>query len=84
MEGEGFEPSNPKERIYSPSRLATSLSLRIISGAGQSRTADTRSFNPLLYQLSYCANMTTPTGFEPAISCVTGRRVKPLHYGAIY
>ena len=27
MEGEGFEPSNPKERIYSPLRLATSLSL---------------------------------------------------------
>ena len=22
-----------------------------------------------------------PTGFEPAISCVTGRRVKPLRYG---
>src|SRR5699024_11858918 len=23
-----------------------------------------------------------PTGFEPAISSVTGRRGKPLHYGA--
>ncbi len=23
-----------------------------------------------------------PTGFEPAISCVTGRRVRPLHYGS--
>ena len=30
MEGEGFEPSNPKERIYSPLRLATSLSLRMV------------------------------------------------------
>ena len=30
MEGEGFEPSNPKERIYSPLRLATSLSLQNI------------------------------------------------------
>ena len=30
MEGEGFEPSNPKERIYSPLRLATSLSLHIV------------------------------------------------------
>lgn len=29
MEGEGFEPPNPKERIYSPSRLATSLPLHI-------------------------------------------------------
>ena len=28
MEGEGFEPPNPKERIYSPPRLATSLPFR--------------------------------------------------------
>lgn len=27
MEESGFEPLNPKERIYSPSRLATSLLL---------------------------------------------------------
>ena len=30
----------------------------------------------MLYQLSYQAN-TVPTGFEPAISCVTGRHVNP-------
>ena len=29
MEREGFEPTNLKERIYSPPRLASSLSLRI-------------------------------------------------------
>jgi hypothetical protein len=29
VEGDGFEPPNPKERIYSPPRLATSLPLRI-------------------------------------------------------
>ena len=81
MEGVGFEPTNPKERIYSPLRLATSLSLQnimLLNGARQNRTADTRSFNPLLYQLSYCAKqnfkLTVPTGIEPAISCVTGRR----------
>ena len=28
MEREGFEPPNPKERIYSPPRLASSLSLQ--------------------------------------------------------
>ena len=28
MEESGFEPLNPKERIYSPSRLATSLFLQ--------------------------------------------------------
>ena len=53
MEESGFEPLNPKERIYSPSRLATSLLLH--GGARQNRTADTWSFNPLLYQLSYRA-----------------------------
>ena len=53
VEESGFEPLNPKERIYSPSRLATSLLLH--GGAGQNRTADTWRFNPLLYQLSYRA-----------------------------
>ncbi len=28
VEGDGFEPPNPKERIYSPPRLATSLPLQ--------------------------------------------------------
>ena len=31
VEGGGFEPPNPKERIYSPSRLATSLPLHIVN-----------------------------------------------------
>ena len=69
MEESGFEPLNPKERIYSPSRLATSLLLH--GGAGQNRTADTWSFNPLLYQLSYRAKLREqdlnlrPSGYEP-------------------
>ena len=29
VEGDGFEPPNPKERIYSPPRLATSLPLQL-------------------------------------------------------
>ena len=38
----GFEPLNPKERIYSPPRLASSLSSRLIKngGGGQIRTAE--------------------------------------------
>ena len=28
--------------------------------------------------------MAAPTGFEPAIPCVTGRCDKPLHHGAIF
>ena len=54
MEEGGFEPPNPKERFYRPSRL-TRLRYSPINGAGRNRTADTRSFNPLLYQLSYRA-----------------------------
>jgi hypothetical protein len=26
--------------------------------------------------------MAEPTGFEPAVSCVTGRHVRPLHHGS--
>ena len=32
VEGDGFEPPNPRERIYSPPRLATSLPLLINLG----------------------------------------------------
>ena len=53
----------------------------LLNGAGQNRTADTRSFNPLLYQLSYRAIITVLAGFEPAISCVTGRRDNPYTIG---
>ena len=50
-----------------------------LDGAGQNRTADTWSFNPLLYQLSYRAK-TVWTGLEPATSCVTGRHSNQLNY----
>ena len=48
---------------------------------GRDRTSDTRIFSPLLYQLSYRANlykMAVPTGLEPAISSVTDWHVN--HY----
>ncbi len=67
MEGSGFEPPNPKERIYSPPRLAR-LRYPSINGAGQNRTADTWSFNPLLYRLSYRA--ITPLTEIIILSCV--------------
>ena len=65
-------------------------SLPFHGGAGRNRTADTRSFNPLLYQLSYRATTifkmqsiiaTVLTGFEQVISCVTGRRDNPYTIG---
>ena len=44
------------------------LPLRKIGGQERDRTADTRIFSPLLYQLSYLANdleMVGAQGFEP-------------------
>ena len=37
VEESGFEPLNPKERIYSPPRLATSLLLHIDVAMAQDR-----------------------------------------------
>ena len=61
-------------------RAHSSDLININGGSGQNRTADTRIFSPLLYRLSYRAKkiMAVPTGLEPAIFCVTGRRVN--HY----
>ena len=57
VEGDGFEPPNREERIYSPPRLATSLPLRL-SGAGErSRTLDLLITSQLLYQLSYTGTL---------------------------
>ena len=56
VEGGRFELPNPKERIYSPPRLATSLPLHI----KKKNSAGERTWTPnllitsqLLYQLSY-------------------------------
>ena len=38
-------------------------------------------YNPVVTEIYLAAE---PTGFEPALSCVTGRRVGPLHYGSLY
>ena len=64
---------NPRPTDYKSVALPTELG-RQHGASRQSRTADTWSFNPLLYQLSYQGKMAVPTGIEPAISCVTGRR----------
>ena len=53
VEGDGFEPPNPKERIYSPPRLATSLPLQENGAGDRSRTHDLLITSQLLYQLSY-------------------------------
>ncbi len=72
----GFEPliSALTTRRLRPLTDGTVL----YGAAGRNRTADTRIFSPLLYRLSYRGMlMAEATGFEPAISYVTGMRVRP-------
>ena len=63
----------------------STIELHPQSAQNRNRTSDTRIFSPLLYRLSYEAKkiMAVPTGFEPAIFCVTGRRDRPLHHGTM-
>ena len=70
VERGGFEPPNPKEQIYSLSRLATSLSLP--NGAETSnRTRNLLITNQLLYQLSYFGKkMVGDIGLEPMTPCL--------------
>ena len=79
MEEGGFEPPN-SERAVLQTAAFSHFATPPDDGAGRNRTADTRSFNPLLYQLSYRA-ITVPTGFGPVISSVTGRRDNPYTKG---
>ncbi len=50
----GIEPTSVGTTIRCVNHFATTAKVKIKkNGSGQSRTADTWSFNPLLYQLSY-------------------------------
>ena len=100
-----FELPNPKERIYSPPRLATSLPSEMVPARGlEPQPTDYKSValpielgrrakwfrtesncrhmelqsialpTELLNHNKYIV-MAVSTGIEPAISCVTGRRV---------
>ena len=89
MEGEGFEPPNPKERIYSPPRLASSLPFLVISiwreTESNRRHMELQSIalpTELLNHNKYIV-MAVSTGIEPAISCVTGRHVNRYTTGPI-
>ena len=58
VEGDGFEPPNPEGADLQSaafSHFATPPANFYKSGSGRNRTADTRIFSPLLYQLSYRA-----------------------------
>jgi hypothetical protein len=65
---------NPQPADYKSAALP--IELRQHGGAsGQSRTADTGIFSPLLYQLSYRGlkeKLATRNGLEPSTSSVTG------------
>jgi hypothetical protein len=82
------EDLNPQPTDYKSVALPIELGRQIFNHGGlrRSRTADTLSFNQVLYQLSYQAYillyllMAVWTGLEPATSCVTGRHSNQLNY----
>jgi hypothetical protein len=98
VEDDGFEPPNREEEIYSLPRLATSLILHnIISvcqkqkkikwwlGTESNRRHEDFQSSALpteLPSLTLKKKMAELTGFEPAVSCVTGRHVRPLHHSS--
>src|SRR4051795_5915798 len=91
VEGGRFELPNPKERIYSPPRLATSLPLhwgnkkRWLRTESNRRHMDFQSIALPTELLSHIEPLTllkmaVRTGLEPATSCVTGRHSNQLNY----
>ena len=82
MEESGFEPPNPKERIYSPPRLATSLLLQKWRRTESNcRHMELQSIALPTELLSHFETVTT--GLEPVISCVTGRRPNQLDHATL-
>jgi hypothetical protein len=85
--GKGFAPvtrwRNPRGRIRDHHKSSRQASLSTLdrkemakgddpSNAGSQVVPDLKGARP------------EPTGFEPAIFCVTGRHVRPLHHGSLY
>ena len=71
VERDGFEPSNPKEQIYSLPRLATSLPLHKNGAENRTWTRNLLITSQLLYQLSYFGTyMVGDIGLEPMTPCL--------------
>ena len=79
VDGEGFEPPNNKELVYSQPRLATSLP--IPSSPDRTRTYNPLINSQLLCQLSY-QGVATLMGLEPTTTAVTGQCSNQLSYKA--
>ena len=69
VERDGFEPSNPKEQIYSLPRLTTSLSLQKNGAESRNRTRNLLITSQLRYQLRHFG-MVGDIGLEPMTPCL--------------
>ena len=83
MEGEGFEPPNPKERIYSPPRLASSLPFQNIN-----KWRETESNRRHMELQSIALPTELPSqiagaGFEPTTFGLWARRATELLHPAL-
>jgi hypothetical protein len=86
----GFEPTSAGATIRCVNPFATATIINKHGASDRNRTRDLLITSQLLYLLSYAGNilevikMAELTGFEPAVSCVTGRHVRPLHHSSVF
>ena len=84
MEGEGFEPPNPKERIYSPPRLASSLPFQIIYKIWRETESNRRHMELQSIALpTELPSQIAGAGFEPTTFGLWARRATELLHPAL-
>lgn len=74
----GIEPTTSSVSERRSNQLSYEPVFFIYGGFGRDRTADTRIFNPLLYQLSYKAEVVGEVGFEPTMFTTEGTGLQPV------
>ena len=72
MEGEGFEPPNPKGRIYSPPRLASSLPFQGINKIWRETESNRRHME--------LQSIALPTEL-PSLPLIAGAGFEPTTFG---
>ena len=70
VERDGFEPSNPKEQIYSLSRLATSLPLQKKWCRNQDLNPEPTDYKSVALPIELFRRMVGDIGLEPMTPCL--------------
>ena len=83
MEGEGFEPPNPKERIYSPPRLASSLPFQNINKWRETESNRRHMELQSIALPTELPSLIAGAGFEPTTFGLWARRATELLHPAL-